>query len=170
MSVPVTSYRSFQSCFKAGFEDDPDWRPSNFYRAPAGVILGTEPKEDRTTWPETGHPGPEITAFILSLLGYDSIQGDLSRKTVTVVRNEFMESCGTGQEVVDALEAANKMDRLLWERFDDEPHDWLAKSFEEGNTEALWTRQHDLIVELEDDYPNVQVLNVDREGMGPYMN
>ncbi|ODO00592.1 hypothetical protein L198_02912 [Cryptococcus wingfieldii CBS 7118] len=136
-ALPVTSYISTQSWTEHDVDKEGNRHSSNYQRSPIGTFVDAEPDENLEVWPETGRPGPEVTAYIVTVLEYDPKEKKLSRQTATVTRAQEM--YGTLEDSIRALEAANEIDEEMWKMLGESQQEgWLATCLTEGNTEALW--------------------------------
>ncbi|ODN78336.1 hypothetical protein L202_03979 [Cryptococcus amylolentus CBS 6039] len=111
-ALPVTSYISTQSWTEHDVYNEGNRHSSDFQRSPIGTFVEAEPDENLEVWPETGRPGPEVTAYIVAVLEYDPKENKLSRQTATVTRAPEM--YGALEDSISALEAANEMDEEMW--------------------------------------------------------
>ncbi|ODO07071.1 hypothetical protein I350_04439 [Cryptococcus amylolentus CBS 6273] len=171
--VLVSSYYSKQHWTEKAKSDDEPGEDDENQEVPidaseyeckslASVIV-VVPDGDFIVFPETGHPGPETTAYILTDLEYDPVTKAVSRKTLTAVRP--VADYDDDESLYKALEDANDADQMIWEWLKAETHEWAGTCVEQKNTEALQLSQDELCTEAKERYPNVQLLNTPWERM-----
>ncbi|ODO07072.1 hypothetical protein I350_04440 [Cryptococcus amylolentus CBS 6273] len=131
-----------------------------------GRVETVEFDDDNSAGPLTGQPRHLTNGFVLTNLQYDPETNKLTRRSLTATRKPSEDV--PSDVYKDALEAANEVDQIVWDRLvirseDTDGEGWLESCLATNSTLPLSKEQSKVAIELQTDYPEVEMINLEWE-------